>query len=103
MLERILYLNREKTIFWSLLTTLIFALGFYMYFINTTVRNVVATSDIEGKISQLNLAISSKEFVYINNRNSINLALAYSMGFKDISAKKYINEKSTKTVSFLSN
>ncbi len=103
MKERILQINREKTIFWGLLMTLIFAIGLYMYFINTTVRNVVASQDLETKITQLNLAISSKEFQYIKNRNAVNLTLAYSMGFRDASAKTYITEKSTKSVSFLSN
>lgn len=103
MREKILHLNKEKTIFWSLLSILVIAIGFYMFFINTTVRNVVASQDIEAKISQLNLAISSKEFQYINNRNAVTLALAYSMGFKDVSAKTYINEKSTKEVSLLDN
>ncbi|TSC70952.1 MAG: hypothetical protein CEO12_77 [Parcubacteria group bacterium Gr01-1014_46] len=103
MVERILYLNREKAIFWSLLSILLVAVGFYMYFINTTVRNVVASQDLEAKIAQLNLSISSKEFQYINNRNAVTLNLAYSMGFKDVLAKTYINEKSTKEVSFLSN
>jgi len=103
MVEKIIYLNREKTIFWSLLIVLVMAVGFYMYFINTTVRNVVASQDLEAKITQLNLAISSKEFQYINNRNAVTINLAYSMGFKDASAKTYINEKSTKEVSFLAN
>jgi hypothetical protein len=103
MKERILQINSEKTIFWALLTTFIFAIGLYMYFINTTVRNVVASQNLETKITQLNLAISSKEFQYIKNRNAVNLNLAYSMGFRDVSAKTYITEKSTKSVSFLSN
>ncbi len=101
--EKVLQLNREKTIFWALLSVLVFSLGFYMYLINTTVRNVVSTQNLESKISQLNLSISNKEFKYISNRNAVTLNLAYSMGFKDISSKKYITEKSTKSVSFLSN
>ncbi len=101
--EKILQLNREKTIFWSLLTIFIFAIGMYMYLINTTVRNVVASQNLESKITQLNLSISSKEFQYIKSRNAVNLNLAYAMGFKDASAKTYITEKSTKSVSFLSN
>lgn len=103
MLQNVLQLNREKTVFWSLLLTLFVAIGFYMYFINTTVRNVVATQNIEAKISQLNLSISNKEFKYISNRNAVTLNLAYSMGFKDIETKTYIKEKSTKSVSILSN
>lgn len=103
MIQNALQINREKTIFWSLLMTLLVAIGFYMYLINATVRNVVATQNIEAKISQLNLSISSKEFKYISNRNAVTLNLAYSMGFKDIESKTYIKEKSTKSVGVLSN
>lgn len=103
MVGKIINLNRERTIFWSLLAILVMAIGFYMFFINTTVRNVVASQDLEAKITQLSLAISSKEFQYINNRNAVTIGLAYSMGFRDASAKAYINEKSTNEVSFLAN
>lgn len=103
MIQNALQINREKTIFWSLLMTLLVAIGFYMYLINATVRNVVATQNIEAKISQLNLSISSKEFKYISNRNAVTLNLAYSMGFRDIESRTYIKEKSTKSVGVLSN
>jgi hypothetical protein len=103
MTQNALQVNREKTIFWSLLMTLLLSIGFYMYLINTTVRNVVATQNLEAKISQLNLSISSKEFKYISDRNAVTLNLAYSMGFKDIESKTYIKEKSTKSVGVLSN
>ncbi len=103
MVERILNLNKEKTVFWTLFGVFIISICFYMYFINTTVHNVVARQNMETQISQLNLAISNKEFIYIKNRNAVTLNLAYSMGFKDVSAKNYIREESTKEVSFLSN
>jgi len=103
MVEKILQLNREKTLFWSLLGIFIFSISFYMYLINTTVHNVVSSQNIEAKISGLNLAISNKEFQYINNRNAVTISLAYSMGFKEVSPKTYLREKSTNSVSFLSN
>ncbi len=102
MFKKTLQIN-EKKIFWTLLSILLLSICFYMYFINTTVRNVIATQNIESKISQLNLSISNKEFKYISEKNSINMNLAYSMGFKDASSKIYITEKSTKSVSLLSN
>ena len=101
MIDRVIA-NREKTIFWSLLGILVLSACFYMYFINTTVKNVVASQNIESQISKINLSISNKEFEYIKSRNAITLNLAYNLGFKDVSAKSYINEKSTKGVSFLS-
>lgn len=102
MIERVIA-NREKTIFWGLLVILILSACFYMYLINTTVKNVVASQNLEAEATRINLSISNKEFQYIKSRNAITLNLAYSMGFKDVSAKTYLNEKSTKGVSFLSN
>src|SRR3989344_5755330 len=102
MVERILELNREKTIFWSLLGALLLCLGFYMYFINTTVHNVVLRQNLEGEASQLTLVISNQEFEYITKRNNVTLALAYSLGFQDSNDKTYISKKSSSQVSFLS-
>lgn len=102
MVSKVLQINNEKTIFWTLLTVFLLAIGLYIYLINSTVRNVVATQNIEGQIAQLNLAISNKEFSYINKRNTVTLNLAYSLGFKEVSAKTYLPKQSTKEVSFLS-
>ncbi len=102
MVERILQLNREKTLFWSLLGIFIFSISFYMYLINTAVHNVVSSQNLEAKISGLNLAISNKEFQYINSKNAITMVLAYSMGFREASPKTYLREKFTNSVSFLS-
>lgn len=100
--EKVLQLNREKTIFWALSSILVLSLGFYMYFINTTIHNVVARQNLENEASTLTLSISNKEFEYITKRNEINLQLAYSIGFKDAKAKAFINTKENSSVAFLS-
>lgn len=102
MVERILELNREKTIFWSLLAVLFLCVGFYIYFINATVHNVVLRQDLESEASQLTLEIGNQEFEYITKRNGVTLAVAYSMGFKDSAAKTFISKKANSQVSVLS-
>lgn len=102
MVEKILELNNEKTIFWSLLAVLFLCLGFYMYFINVTVHNVVLRQDLEAEASQLTLAIGNQEFEYITKRNNVTLQLAYSLGFEDSSAKTFITKKPNSQVSVLS-
>jgi hypothetical protein len=102
MTEAILQLNREKTIFRILIGTLILCAGLYIYFINTTVHNVVARQNLENEASQLTLSIGSKEFQYITKRNSVTLTLAYSMGFQDSEVKTYISKKAGVAVAFLS-
>lgn len=102
MVEKVLQLNKEKTIFWSLLAVLVLCAGFYMYCINATVHNVVARQNLEAEGSSLILSIGSKEFEYISKRNSITIAMARELGFKDVSAKSYISKSAGTQVSFAS-
>ena len=102
MVERVLELNKEKTIFWTLLSVLFLCAGFYMYFINSTIHNIVARQNLESESSKLTLAIGGEEFQYITLRNSITLDMAHSLGFKDIGATTFVSRKSISVVSYLS-
>ena len=102
MTEKVLQLNNEKTIFWSLLGAILLCFGFYIYFINVTVHNVVARQNLESEASSLTLKLGNQEFQYITSRNSVTLALAHSMGFKDVSEKTFISKHNSRQVSFLS-
>lgn len=101
MTEKILQLNREKTIFWVLLSILFLCAGFYMYFINMTVHNVVIRQNLESENSGLTVAISNEEFKYISKRNAITLSLAYSLGFQDSNVKTYITRNQSTRVAIL--
>ena len=103
MVEKILELNKEKTIFWSLLGALLLSLGFYMYCINATVHNVVVRQNLESEASSLTLEIGNKEFKYITKRNAVTLELAHSLGFKDVETKKFISRSSATKVALSSN
>ena len=101
MVERILELNREKTIFWALLGALFLSAGFYMYFINATIHNVLARQNLENEASKISLDIGNLEFQYINTRNSITLPLAYSMGFRETPVKAFISKSPKSQISYL--
>lgn len=96
MVEKVLVINNEKTIFWSLAGVLILAMGFYMYFINTTIHNTVARQNLEAEASSLSLSIGNKEFQYISKRNNVTLAMAHSLGYRDNKQISYVNEASSK-------
>ncbi len=102
MVEKVLELNREKTIFWTLLGVLFLCAGFYMYFINSTIHNIVARQNLENEVSKLTLTIGSLEFQYISLRNAVTLDLAYSLGFKEVTAKTFISKSANSQVSYLS-
>ena len=100
MVEKVLQLNREKTIFWTLLGTLFLCAGFYIYFINSTVHNTVTRQNLEREAGQLSLKIGTEEFQYITMRNSITLPLAYSLGFKDAAVKTFISRNTAPSVAY---
>ena len=101
MVEKVLQLNREKTMFWSLIGILFICSAFYIYSINVTIRNVVVRQELENKAAQLTLKIGSQEFKYITMRNSITLPMAYSLGFGDVKNKIFVSRNSTSYVSYL--
>lgn len=102
MVEKVLQLHREKAIFWTLIGILFLCAGFYMYFISATIHNVVARQNLESQAATLSFSISNEEFQYIAARNQVTLPLAYSLGFKDVSAKTFISKSSLHQVSYLS-
>jgi hypothetical protein len=101
MTKAITQINKEKAIFWTLFGILILSIGFYIFCINATVRNVVSREQSENAANKIALDISNKEFQYISMRNSVTLYLAYSMGFRDVSQKTFINKNSNGVVSYV--
>lgn len=91
MTEKIIQLNTEKNIFWTLTGILFLCVCFYMYSIQITVRNVVLREELQSKIFILSFSVSESEFQYISAQNAVTLPLAYSMGFKDVQDKVYIH------------
>ena len=102
MVEKVLELNREKTIFWGIIGALVITAGFYIYFINATIHNTIARENLEAEASTLALKIGNKEFEYITKRNSITIALARSMGYKEGKVAAYIKGNEVNSVAFLS-
>lgn len=103
MVEKVLQLNREKTIFWALLSILVLFVGFYVYFVRTTISNGVALEKLESEASSLSMSLGTKEFEYISKRNSVTLAMAHSLGFRDSQNKTYIPRNFSNKVAYLSN
>lgn len=56
----------------------------YIYLINGTVMNVVERNSAELSIADISSDISELESNYLNLENSIDVALANSLGFKEI-------------------
>ena len=102
MVETVLQLNKEKYIFWTLVVATILCVAFYIFCINSTVRNVVSHKNLEDEGGQLNLSIGNLEFQYITMRNGVTLPLAYSLGFKNAETKAFVTRDSYR-VAYLDN
>lgn len=94
-------LEKERAIFWSIIIAFILCAGFYIYFINATVHNTITRQNLESEASTLALEIGKSEFAYIAKRNTVTMDLAYDMGFKDVSVKKYVTRGSSDRFAFL--
>jgi len=89
----------EKTMFWGLLATLFFLAVCYIYFVTTTIHNVVAREQVETKVSELALSIGQKEFDLIGLKNDVTLGRAINLGFSEVQEKTFIT---TQSVGFIS-
>ncbi len=101
IISKVARIETEKAIFWGMAFGLILCAGFYMYFINATVHNTVTRQNLEAESGALALEIGKSEFVYIAKRNTVTIDLAYAMGFKDVSVKKYVTRGSSDRFAFL--
>lgn len=101
IITKVASLEKEKAIFWAMLAGIVLCASFYMYFINATVHNTVTRQNLEVESGVLALEIGKSEFAYIAKRNTITVDLAYNMGFKDVSVKKYVTRGSSDKFAFL--
>ncbi len=71
----------EKQIFWTLFVLFVFFLVSYGFLINKTIGNAIAKENMQKEMSMLNSEVNSREFQYLNIKNSITMNLALSKGF----------------------
>lgn len=93
-------IDKEKIIFWTLAGMLVFCIGFYMFCIRATIQNVVLRDNFEEEATLISMDIGDKEFKYISMKNNINMSLARSLGFEQVSDKSFISKKSVGYVSY---
>jgi hypothetical protein len=86
-------LNTHR-MFWILSGALFVLFMAYAYFVNAAIMGAVNRQKVQAHISQLSSETANLESQYIALKNSINLTLAYSMGFKNETDTKFIARKS---------
>ena len=89
-------LNTQK-IFWILSGVLFVLFMTYAYMVNAAIMSAVSRQKSQQQISSLSSDTANLESQYISIKNSINLELAYSMGFKNETNTRFIARKATES------
>lgn len=91
MRAKIISIKENPVTFYMLLVGILFSVVFYIYSVNSAVRNVVIREESEGKISELRNSLSELEFKYMNGENAMTLERARSLGLSEPSRKVFIS------------
>lgn len=94
MTAKIISIKNNPTTFYMLLIGIVFFAVFYIYCVNSAVRNVVAREQAESRISALQAVISELELKYIGSENQMTLERAKSLGLAELPQKTYISKNS---------
>ena len=84
----------KKRIFLILVISIASLIILYGYFVSYSIINVVLREEVEQELTRVTTRISDLEFQYLSKKNSINLALAHSLGFQNISQKQFVSRQS---------
>jgi uncharacterized membrane protein YjgN (DUF898 family) len=95
MRAKIISIKESPATFYVLLVGIMFAAVFYIYYVNISVRNVVAREQSEEKIAELRNSVSELEFKYINSENIMTLEKAKGLGLLEPLQKIFISKNST--------
>ena len=84
----------KRRAFWTFISVLILLLGLYGYFVSKSIINIIIREEIEQDLARAGANISNLEYDYILKKDTINLELAYELGFEDAGSKKFVTRKS---------
>jgi len=87
--------NNTRPFFIMLVGFCILSAIFYMYAINQIVRNGVKFQTIQTELSHIIASLSNMEFQYINQKNSITIEKAVTLGFAQAEPTKYVSRKTS--------
>ncbi len=87
-------LKYRGRIFSFLTFGLIISSFLYVYFLHNAISNVVEREKIVKENRVISTAVGELEVKYFSIKNSINIELAYSKGFKDAAVSSFIPKDS---------
>jgi len=81
----------DRRIFWTLAVVGACALLFYVYFVSVAVVSVISRKDAESELGRLTAQVATLESTYVVLDRGIDLELAHTNGFVDVSVPRYIS------------
>lgn len=75
----------------ALFITMLALGGLYIYLVSKSVVNVVVRKEVEQQIAEVNSQIGKLELSYLEKKQSITLARARTLGFREVAEKTYVN------------
>lgn len=79
--------NIERVVFWALAVGLGAAIALYLYSVLSMTVSVVARDRVLSEVRTLSATASELEQEYMNMQNSVTLAHAETLGFKEVAPK----------------
>ena len=81
--------HTDRTMFLVLSAFVVVSFAMYLFFVGTTILNIVDRKSLENENRSLGSKVSELELNYLSETNKIDLKLAYSLGFKDAGATTF--------------
>ena len=78
-----------KRILSVLVLCVVISLGLYVYFVSTSIINILVRKEIENKITAVSSRMSDLEAEYLVRKNEITLEYAYTQGFANVTSKQF--------------
>ena len=78
-----------KRVFSVLLSLLFIFAMLYVYFISSSIVNILVREDTEQDIAEISSQISGLEARYLELKNEITIEYAYAKGFHDVADKQF--------------
>lgn len=86
--------SEERATYWLLVVAIVSSFVIYSILVNKTIHNVVGRQELDIEMSALTSRLSELEFEYISMQNELTIDKAYALGFKEVSAPKFVSRKS---------
>ncbi|HEY4517544.1 MAG TPA: hypothetical protein VJI74_01500 [Candidatus Paceibacterota bacterium] len=83
----------QRLLFWSFSGMALLCVGLYIFFILHSISLVLTRADLERQISRTQSQLSELELQYVGRKDTLNLAVAESLGFVTVAGKEFIAKK----------